>query len=323
VQAAREAARRSQCVNNLKQLGIGLQNYHDANKKLPYLTIGLNNVGPYIGTMVALLPYVEQQAIWSQVSGGYTNSGTTFGPFRGYAWTTNYAPFETQISTFICPSDAAANLHSSGQTGRRSYNFSIADLTGWWGDTGLNRGPFVAYYKSPYSFAAITDGLSNTIAMSERCVANKSGMQIKGGIALSAVAVNGNSASNAPANRPIACLALAGSAGTFLPGTTTYLWDDGCFSGGWAGRSVFSTILPPNGPSCAHQGDDWNGDMWTASSYHPGGVNTLRLDGSTSFVVDSINTGNLAVGSTLVGPSMYGVWGALGTIDGGEEMVLP
>lgn len=324
VQAAREAARRTQCVNNLKQFGIALQNYHDANKKLPYLTIGWNNVGPYIGTVVSLLPYMEQQAIWTQVSSGGSYGGVLYGPFGAEGYNTSFVPYTTPIPAFICPSDAAANKHSAGQVGRRSYNFSIADLTGWWGDTGLNRGPFLAYYSgSPNSFASITDGLSNTIAMSERCVPNKSGMQVQGGMAILPTAVAGNSASNSPANKPITCLAAVAANELFSSGTSTALFGDGCFSMGWAGRSVFSTILPPNGPSCAHQGDDWNGDMWTASSYHPGGVNVLRCDASTSFITNDINTGNLAVGSVLVGPSTYGVWGALGTIDGNEEMNAP
>jgi prepilin-type processing-associated H-X9-DG protein len=92
---------------------------------------------------------------------------------------------------------------------------------------------------------------------------------------------------------------------------------------GYPAFTGFNTILPPNSPSCAQ--DNW-GDTWgvfSASSFHPGGVNGLMGDGSVHFITNSINTGNLNSPEVTSGPSPYGVWGAMGSINGGETVVMP
>ena len=76
--------------------------------------------------------------------------------------------------------------------------------------------------------------------------------------------------------------------------------------------------MPPNAPSCSIYAEDWNSVMWAATSYHPGGVNAVFLDGSVRFISDTIDTGNLALPPVASGPSPYGVWGALGSKNGGE-----
>jgi len=98
-------------------------------------------------------------------------------------------------------------------------------------------------------------------------------------------------------------------------------WADGgiCYTG-------FQTILPPNAPSCMRQGnwDEGRGTL-TAQSFHPGGVNGLMGDGSVRFISETIETGNLGLswnaynGGASTGPSPYGVWGALGSRQGGES----
>ena len=85
--------------------------------------------------------------------------------------------------------------------------------------------------------------------------------------------------------------------------------------------SGFTTILPPNSPSCANGAGEWQEGIFTPDSYHPGGVNGGMCDGSVRFFSETINAGNLnapvpRVGS--LGPSPYGVWGALGSKDGTE-----
>jgi len=95
----------------------------------------------------------------------------------------------------------------------------------------------------------------------------------------------------------------------------------------------FGTILPPNSPNCStgspglnHLG---NWGLFSAASNHTGGVNIARLDGSVNFVSDSVNcvtsglpTGVNRPGPRLSGPSDFGIWGALGTPDGGESVSL-
>jgi prepilin-type processing-associated H-X9-DG protein len=83
--------------------------------------------------------------------------------------------------------------------------------------------------------------------------------------------------------------------------------------------------LGPNKPSCVNDANvnaDSNGGVLSASSFHTGGVNALLLDGSVRFISDAVDTGNTAVAPVTAGPSPYGVWGALGSADGGETAML-
>ena len=80
----------------------------------------------------------------------------------------------------------------------------------------------------------------------------------------------------------------------------------------------FVTVLPPNGPSCMESSNNDGDVLASAGSYHAGGVQGVLADGSVRFFADTIDTGNTAAASVLSGKSPYGVWGALGTRDGGE-----
>ncbi len=126
VQAAREAARRSQCVNNLKQLGIGLQNYHDIHRSFPIRQGGTNCYGsPYYdgnciraSSFVGLLPFIEQQAAFNIISsGGYRRPSLRPGDKH----------------SLVRLGDPAAQLHlsvrhSSGARSRTQYNDRIGRL---------------------------------------------------------------------------------------------------------------------------------------------------------------------------------------------------
>src|SRR5690606_12278564 len=99
-------------------------------------------------------------------------------------------------------------------------------------------------------------------------------------------------------------------------------------SNGWlwfmsfTGVCSVNTILPPNGPTCMMSGDIANRMFVPPTSQHPGGVQILMCDGSVSFVSDSIDTNDLAVGSKSVGKSRYGVCGVLGSREGAESVQL-
>jgi prepilin-type processing-associated H-X9-DG protein len=95
-----------------------------------------------------------------------------------------------------------------------------------------------------------------------------------------------------------------------------HIWAQGQFH-----HNGFSTVMPPNGPSCSSgtaRGDSPN--LSSAQSYHPGGVNVVMADGSTHFISETIDTGDLTARNprTASEPSPYGVWGALGSRCGGE-----
>jgi hypothetical protein len=173
-----------------------------------------------------------------------------------------------------------------------------------------------------YGFKDVLDGTSNTIAFSERVMANfgiggKASPRIQEGCLTSVAAITTN---------PGSCLAavVAISSGTHY---TTWSAVKGRFSCIWADGQPenvgFNTVLAPNAPSCANNNNgssDADVSVLSASSYHPGGVHCLLTDGSVRFVADSIDTGNLGVATALGASSPYGVWGALGTRAGKESI---
>jgi prepilin-type N-terminal cleavage/methylation domain-containing protein len=325
VQAAREAARRMQCMNHLKQLGLALHNYHDVYNKLPPRIGGDWRVGVNYAPsgIMRLLPFMEQNNLYQQISSPQVFDGVSFPPFNVPSWDTRYLPWRANISVFVCPSDGIAS--SPGTLGKSNYRFSNGDWFSWWGYPGT-RGPFEVwalydgwdqwYQRNVINISAITDGTSNTLAISERAVA---GPGTEGTIR-SSVALNQSTAVNYDGtSSPIACMALRGTGGRYAPGVPTGNWGQGTYSHGWQGRNAeISTVMPPNGPSCAIFAEDWNAVMWAPTSYHAGGVVGVLLDGSVRFINETIDTGNLALPPVLSGPSPYGVWGALGSKDGGE-----
>lgn len=323
VQAAREAARRMQCGNNLKQIGLALHNYHDTYSRFPFLRGGRNNpanrCGDYHG-FVSLLAFFEQGPRFDLAQGSL--------PMNPYD---NNAPvWHGILTTLVCPSATPSANARYTNLPLRSYHFSM-------GTTVINnytqRTNGMFGYGAPGAtmangcrgtdghkrFSDIIDGTSNTVAVSEKGHGD-------GGLAGAVNAtttprtVRGlavyNFTTAALQDNPVLCLATAVNkryiAGT-VSGTfpASELWPFG--HPHWAG---FNTILPPNGPSC-YQGalnpSNASG-LFSVSSQHPGGVNVCMADGSTHFVSESIDCGNFGALPTR----NYGVWGALGTINGTE-----
>jgi prepilin-type N-terminal cleavage/methylation domain-containing protein/prepilin-type processing-associated H-X9-DG protein len=319
VQAAREAARRTTCNNNMKQLGLALHNYHDTHRALPFLSVLATAKNPYVSGLVALLPFVEQDPLYKQITSRSTFNGVTYDPYDKYpSPSLNYPPWKTQIPAYVCPSDPGANTRrpdgSSAGCGRNNYCFSVGD---WSPDTwdSVSRGPFAC--RRVFNFSAITDGLSNTIAMGERCLGVADGQRVKGG-----AVVHPSSVSTSPtSNSPIACMSTLGSGGMYKSGLTYSPWrGGGLWFMGFPTTTMINTILPPNGPTCMNQDDGSYEMLVPPTSYHPGGVTVLWCDGAVSFVSDTIDTGNLAKPSKSSGESPYGVWGAMGSKDGSESL---
>ncbi len=336
VQAAREAARRSQCSNNLKQFGLALHNYHDTYKAFPPRsggTAGGGNTARFDGNylrkscFIFLLAFLEQSALADMVQAGNVvdTNGNTIWPGGPAGWydNANWKPWRSQINVVICPSDTPAL--NPGQPAKHSYAFCMGDWAGGtagdarWNQTNSNpsRGVFEGPMKCK-GFNSIKDGSSNTIGMSERIWSNNRGIQNAVNIDVrEATAVNVASVLTSPGT----CYAQATGNrfnGVQIKGRFGAVWADG-----QAERVGFTTILPPNAPSCVYDGNvnaDSTGGVLSAASNHPGGAQALLMDGSVRFITETINTGNLALAPVIAGPSPYGIWGALGSIDGGESL---
>ncbi|MFP6766943.1 MAG: DUF1559 domain-containing protein [Planctomycetaceae bacterium] len=313
VQQAREAARRSACKNNLKQLGLGLHNYHDTHNYFPPGRGGTGG-GSQIEMMsglVMMLPFIDQDPLWQGVVnfGGGVQAGGDQGGLPSLAV---FPHPPSELEALLCPSSTLPTRHPSGSA-QKSYAFSVGDtvvnnFTSINPSSGLimrHRGPFG--YRLCTRMRDFKDGASNTICMAERDLGNPGNLsdvighvsttQTSSPQACAAMEVSGKYPSGSQADRP---------------------------SQFWAyGAPYFNTVaicLPPNSASCGAPNDY---SMIAVSSRHPGGAHVLLGDGSVRFVNESINTGNPAIDATttnLGGNSPYGIWGALGTLYG-EEVV--
>jgi prepilin-type N-terminal cleavage/methylation domain-containing protein/prepilin-type processing-associated H-X9-DG protein len=341
VQAAREAARRMQCSNNLKQIGLAIMNYESTYKKLPVCRGG-TQTGPNpttrnwynysrLSPFIPMLSFIEQGPLMNRIAAGETVSGFFFAPHGPSAWypridgdQPTYFPWAQTIPGFNCPSDIPIPTRW-GQHGTNSYAYSLGDtVNNTTAGAADLRGPFgsIPKYKR---LASLTDGTSNTVAFSERTAHN---INNDNGVVFTSTGAENIKQFTASVpnvrNTPSDCRAVA--IGTkFSPGLTIkgrfgVLWTDG-----QPERTGFNTVLGPNSPSCTNDGNtaaDANGGVYSAASYHTGGVNVALMDGSVRFISNSIDSGNTALPPVTSGPSPYGVWGALGTLDGGEVNAL-
>lgn len=317
VQAAREAARRAQCSNNLKQLGIAFHLHLDVTQVFPALNEtngGTRSTDPQGNEhrntgLMRLLPYFEQTSVYNVMNQPGVYGGINilpFGPVRDRAY---YPPYVEKMKTFVCPSNPSTPnpIWGTSAWGPRSYAACVGDSIVNNHSNAANRG---AFGRTQTSGASITDGLSNTLFLADRAFGAGSNRSIKGYFANNVSGLN---------TSPITCLNTA-SGGNYLPSQSVMTdrpvgvqWFEGypAFQG-------FCTVLPPNSPSCASEnwGDAWG--VFSASSYHPSGINGLFGDGSVRFISDTINTGDLTSPEITSGISPYGVWGAIGTMSGSE-----
>ncbi|MDR3635538.1 MAG: DUF1559 domain-containing protein [Isosphaeraceae bacterium] len=288
VQAAREAARRIQCVNNLKQIGLSLHNYHDTLGAFPMgyaarskFVDGQTDTAPGWGWATMILRQMEQQPIFNSVNFTLAVESAQ-----------NSTVVRSSLTTYVCPSDITTGPFTvSDPSGNplatmtpSSYAASVGnDLTD--SATGLNNdglGNGVMFRNSGIRVADITDGTSLTIMVGERAWANVNGVW-------AGVVTNG-STRRGTLNRCPTTGAL------FYPA---------------------ATLVQAHG-HLLNTDTDEDGGLDDFSSLHPGGANFVFADGSVRFLKTVLrDTGQTASGGSVYSPSSL-VLQALTTRSGGE-----
>ncbi|WP_417389321.1 DUF1559 domain-containing protein [Gimesia sp.] len=186
VQQAREAARRNSCKNNLKQIGLALHNYHDSFTSLPPGSIVWYNGSRYNGHgwtwHASILPYLDQGNLYDAIQG--PDSSGMGAESGGVNSTKQQLAGQTVLSVFWCPSQpdvtygAQKNDYSPsnyngnmgtliGYSGDNCYGGSVTDAAGMTAPNGCMNADGVFFISSNVAFRDITDGLSNTILVSE------------------------------------------------------------------------------------------------------------------------------------------------------------
>jgi len=310
VQSAREAARRAQCLNNIKQVGIAIANYETSFKVYPFGK-GLNYVGSVPNAaayarwsaLSQLLIYIEQGNLFNSINFNLPPEtpgmagAVPFMPAYQNPNRENMTASLVQVATFLCPSDVSPNGIWPGGTNYTANQQTWAcDLSENYPSTDapaeVPHGIF--YYKSSVAPAKVTDGLSNTAYFSEKIRGNGTPNPRTDLL----IFPNQNSL-NATY---LACTSLNVLSAPPLTSRQGMSWVMGEMC-----CSLYNHVAPPNQTSCAAPG--FNGNMAnmamqvTPSSLHPGGVNVLMGDGSGRFVKNSVDVQT---------------WRNIGTRDGGE-----
>jgi prepilin-type N-terminal cleavage/methylation domain-containing protein/prepilin-type processing-associated H-X9-DG protein len=286
VQAAREAARRMQCTNNLKQLGLALQNYHSSWNSFPvgflYAYQGvLPNSSPlqYRWSVLAQMSsQIEQANLFNALNFMFpvahmpTGGPTPFWPY----FPANTTVMATTVAVFLCPSDGAPPPAEG--TGPTNYAFCAGDGSNG-GDATNADGTFIL--GPAQSMATVLDGSSMTVAGSEQLVGIAGPYSQTTPTPVPAPWVRAMARVVAGPLTDTAC-ALAGDGWLLNKGSS---WWDGNYQ-----NALYNHYLPPNAarPDCiVYHNPGWK----AARSLHPGGVNALYCDGHVVFAKDSINLG--------------------------------
>jgi prepilin-type N-terminal cleavage/methylation domain-containing protein/prepilin-type processing-associated H-X9-DG protein len=310
VQSAREAARRIQCTNNLKQIGIAVHGYHDAAGTLPLgCVVSFDASGKPIfqgwGITARILPYLEGQGKFNACNFSLPNETPQ-----------NDTAMRTGTATYLCPSDGKnSTVFIDGTQPRNNTNYAFN--RGDWYVWGIS--PTAPQPGSPFRanacvpLASVSDGLSNTLFAAEVKTHTPYLLNCDGLLyaPLASAPMPGPNDNPATISQYVGC---TGSLSELRPDSGHSEWEDGNTS-----QSGFTTAWTPNRPTPGRLGslvlpdvdlismrEEDGGPTFaavTARSYHPSGVNVLLGDGSVRFVKDPI------AGST---------WRALGTIAGSE-----
>jgi prepilin-type N-terminal cleavage/methylation domain-containing protein/prepilin-type processing-associated H-X9-DG protein len=351
VQAAREAARRMTCTNHLKQFGLALHNYHDTNGAFPASRMQHPKVEPAISSTLyagwsahlALLPFYEGTAQYESVMQMPTS--VMSGALRIIA---NPRPdyLKTPV-TLLCPSDSNSRNNCFFHTGtspeqRQVPQCNIVISRGdalYHSEIDFGGNPAPTHGRRPAAVPlsaivdgrnmfncrqwkginACADGTSNTIAISEIVTGqSQDNNTVLGGVRVFSTSEGFQS------NPTLRLSCLNGRNGSMLtPTIAINQARRGAFwMCGYGVSTSCNTAHPPNTPQCLRTDDAADCGILPPQSYHTGGVNVGLFDGSVRFVSESVDYGLSTAQQVTTGPSQFGVWGAMGTPDGGESVAL-
>jgi prepilin-type N-terminal cleavage/methylation domain-containing protein len=299
VQQAREAARRTQCKNNLHQLGLALHNYHDsfnvfppAHMRTPANADGSGLTG-WRGFSVhsMILPYVDQAPLYNQIN---------FNLYFDHA--SNTVPRRTKLAVLLCPSDSP--FPASVDRGNNNYAGCMGpSLAHYVSPVGLRNGFF--NFDVNIRMGDVRDGTSNTVCMSEQLVGDNNNAGYTAGDVVRGIAWTGSTLTK-PTQGELDVYGAACDAAR----ANHHSHNGREWAIGMPAQTLFNTAAPPNfrWPTCQPcVGCGWmdSQGIFPARSRHVGGVHTLLGDGAARFVSENID---------------LALWQNLGSINGNEPI---
>jgi len=277
VHYAREAARRTQCTSNLRQLGLAIQNYHATYEMFPP-----GSTPAEYSLHFSMMPYIEQGVLFEEIEAA---------PGDRQKW--SLLSFEHPIAVYQCPSDRGWPTRVN-YVGNWGSNWEFRGYDGFF--RSLSAKPVLGRACGPIRAGDVTDGLSNTAAMSEHRASNGRWERLR--VIWEEPAGTSEGVLQEDFLRACEQIDPLAQMGDTQTRASTWAATVDVGSGG------YNHLLAPNRPSCQSP-DGFQAGAYTAGSEHAGGVNLLFGDGRVTFVGDGIDRA---------------VWTAYGSRDGGESL---
>ncbi|QDV32523.1 DUF1559 domain-containing protein [Tautonia plasticadhaerens] len=331
VQSAREAARRAQCTNNLKQIGLALHNYESTHRCFPMsTTAALPGPGGacqngLVSWHARILPFLEHRAISGAINFDVGMADDCSGPLLYYAATIgaghpNATAASAVISTYLCPSDPVGPSDAMGSARPAPENYAgnvgwMPNTTGFTGSgggrsthnglIGLDRpGAPVSWHDPAVSMAEVSDGLSTTAAVAERLITEAADPSdwravASGPMATQSFCGGGTGDSKSLSRWQRFCNAVS------LPDPGWSIYHGRAWISGWGHTAgTYMHVMKIGERNChLYGGEDTGEIIVTPSSNHVGGLNVLFGDGSVRFVKQSVSDQ---------------IWWSIGSRNGGE-----